>query len=394
MSLNIIMKGGKLLSEGGYGCVFFPSINCDGTSIKTKKYVSKIQKFDKSAKNEIKIGKKIKEIRTYNLFFVPVLKYCKVDVGSIEDKDINKCTILKKNTTKNYVVMKIKYIKGFPFLDYIIKNKNNSQILRNIINSFNHLLLCLEKLISRNIIHYDLKSENIMFNINLELPHILDFGISIDLSTFDFSTIDSKLRKAFYVYAPEYYTWPLEVHYMSYLLHESEDPSNDALLDMASRYVEGNKGLTKNFSPEFLEKFEIRCYEQLVYYKSLGLQKALEKILSYWKTFDNYSLSIVFLKLINYINIEGYIKNNFIIFLTKLLLQNIDPNPERRLSIKETTHAYNGFLYKKEINDENIFEEVKELFVNNKAAINDQLDLERKIERQETITIKKFLKNL
>ena len=51
------MKGGKLLSEGGYGCVFFPSINCDGSSMKTKKYVSKIQKFDKSAKNEIKIGK-------------------------------------------------------------------------------------------------------------------------------------------------------------------------------------------------------------------------------------------------------------------------------------------------------------------------------------------------
>ncbi len=388
------MKGGKLLSEGGYGCVFFPSINCNGSSMKTKKYVSKIQKYDKSAKNEIKIGKKIKEIRTYNLFFVPVLKYCKVDVGSIEDKDINKCTILKKNPTKNYVVMKIKYINGSPFLDYIIKNKNNSQILRNIINSYNHLLLCLEKLISRNIIHYDLKSENIMFNTRLELPHILDFGISIDLSTFDFSSIDSKLRDSFYVYAPEYYTWPLEVHYMSYLLHESEEPSNDRLLDMADRYVEGNKALTKNFSPRFLEKFKTKCYEQLIYYKSLGLQKALEKILSFWKTFDNYSLSIVFLKLINYINIEGYIKNNFIVFLTKLLLQNIDPNPERRLSIKETIHAYNGFLYKKEINDENIFEEVKELFVNNKAAINDQLDLERKIERQETVTIKKFLKNL
>lgn len=387
------MKGGKLLSEGGYGCVFFPSINCDGKSMKKKKYVSKIQKFDKSAKNEIKIGKKIREIKTYNLFFVPILKYCKVDVGSIEDKDINKCTILKKNPTKKYVVMKIKYIEGSPFLDYIIKNKNNSQILRNIIGSYNHLLLCLEKLVSRNIIHYDLKSENIMFNEKLELPHILDFGISIDLSSFDFSSIDKKLRESFYVYAPEYYTWPLEVHYMSYLLHESEDPSEDALIDMASRYVEGNKGLTKNFSPEFLKKFTNKCYDQLIYYKSLGLQKAIEKILSYWKTFDNYSLSIVFLKLIHYINIEGYIKNNLIIFKTKLLLQNIDPNPENRLSIKDTVQAYNAFLYTKEMN-ENVYEEVKELFVNNKAEINERLNLERKIERQETVTIKKFLKKL
>ena len=37
------MKGGKLLAEGGYGCVFTPGINCDGSIMKTKKYVSKIQ---------------------------------------------------------------------------------------------------------------------------------------------------------------------------------------------------------------------------------------------------------------------------------------------------------------------------------------------------------------
>ena len=36
-----------------------------------------------------------------------------------------------------------------------------------------------------------------MFNIKLELPHILDFGISIDLSTFDFSSIDNKLQVLF-----------------------------------------------------------------------------------------------------------------------------------------------------------------------------------------------------
>ena len=50
------MIGGKLLAEGGYGCVFAPGINCDGSVMKTKKYVSKIQRYDTSAKNEILIG--------------------------------------------------------------------------------------------------------------------------------------------------------------------------------------------------------------------------------------------------------------------------------------------------------------------------------------------------
>ena len=316
------------------------------------------------------------------------------DVGTIEDEDINKCTILKKKPTADYIVMKIKYVDGNPFLDYIIKNKNNSQIIKNIISSYNHLLGGLQQLIDLNFFHFDLKSENVMFNNRLELPHILDFGISIDLSTFDFKTIDKNLRNAFYVYAPQYYTWPLEIHYLSYLLHESDDPDDDVIESMANEFTYGNKGLTKNFSPDFLKKYSKKCVDQLKFYKSLGLQKAVEKILSYWKTFDNYSLSIVYLKLINYINIEGYINNNFIVFLTKLLLQNIDPNPENRLSIKETIHTYNGFLYKKNVNNIKTFEEVKKIFINNKMAINEKLELERKIESQETVTIKKFLKNI
>ena len=50
------MKGGKLLSEGGFGCVFNPSMKCNGES-DSEKQVSKIQRYDNSAKNEIDIGK-------------------------------------------------------------------------------------------------------------------------------------------------------------------------------------------------------------------------------------------------------------------------------------------------------------------------------------------------
>ena len=32
------LSGGKLLAEGGFGCVFSPGINCDGTSMQNKKY--------------------------------------------------------------------------------------------------------------------------------------------------------------------------------------------------------------------------------------------------------------------------------------------------------------------------------------------------------------------
>ena len=49
-----MMDGGGFLTQGGYGCVFLPGIDCDGSSLTSKKYVSKIQAFNKSAKNDCK----------------------------------------------------------------------------------------------------------------------------------------------------------------------------------------------------------------------------------------------------------------------------------------------------------------------------------------------------
>lgn len=59
----------KLLSQGGFGCIYFPSIECNGKSSTSKKYVTKLQKQDFNADNEINIGKIIKKIPNYDFFF-------------------------------------------------------------------------------------------------------------------------------------------------------------------------------------------------------------------------------------------------------------------------------------------------------------------------------------
>ena len=58
------MKGGKLLAEGGYGCIFLPGVNCNGSSMKSKKYISKmynagsicIGKFSPMAVTDYNVG--------------------------------------------------------------------------------------------------------------------------------------------------------------------------------------------------------------------------------------------------------------------------------------------------------------------------------------------------
>ncbi len=385
---NKIMKGGKLLAEGGYGCVFLPGINCDGTNMTSKKYVSKIQRFNNSAKNEIEIGKIIQEINGFNNHFSPVVKNCSIDIGNIKDDDKNKCTVFKKQKSKKFILMKMLYIDGIDFIDYMIEHKNSSQIVRNIINSYNHMLRTLSMLIGKKIIHYDLKGTNILFDNVKQVPLLIDFGLSIKIKNMN----RENLRDFFYVYAPEYYVWSLEIHYLCYILNKNKEPSVSELKTIAKDFVENNKGLNKIFSPGFLKRYKTKCEKQLRYYNSIEYNERIEKILNYWATFDNYSLSIMYLKFLYYINIEGFQNNPFTIFFSKLLLQNIDPNPEKRLTILQTIHTFNGFLYERNINNSITFELLAEQFVNKREKISDALKLAKQNDIKETKSMKKIFK--
>ena len=146
------MIGGKLLSEGGYGCVFYPQIPCNKKDKISEKHASKIQVYDKSAKKEINIGKKIQTIPGFKNHFAPVLSHCFVNVSQIDNEDKNKCSILQKNKQNKFVLLKMLYIDGPNFISFMVNNRNSRQIINNVINSYNHLLTALRLIISKKII--------------------------------------------------------------------------------------------------------------------------------------------------------------------------------------------------------------------------------------------------
>ena len=45
----------KLLAQGGFGCIYYPGINCNSKPT-SDKFVSKIQKRNQTSENEINIG--------------------------------------------------------------------------------------------------------------------------------------------------------------------------------------------------------------------------------------------------------------------------------------------------------------------------------------------------
>ena len=107
--------------------------------------------------------------------------------------------------------------------------------------------------------------------------------------------------------------------------------------------------------------------------------KQINKVLSSWFTWDNYSLSIIYLIFIYYLNINGYINNKLIIRFSEILLLNIHPNSEKRLNVLKTKQDFTEFLYNMNIESVMNFQEVKEMFLFNKDNINKALQYQKKL---------------
>lgn len=334
-----------LLSEGGYGCVYYPGISCSGKSTNDKNIVSKLQKNNFSAKNEINIGKQIMKIKNYDKYFLPIEASCVLDLSLIDNDLKDKCNIVKKSKTNDFMLMHMKYIKNTGLIDIIksvqgeyVKKKTFSQI----ITMYGELNGSLQHLQQQNVVHFDLKVQNILFNSITEQAIIIDFGIS-----FSSNNVITNLKDYFYIYDPTYFIWPLEVHIINFLVNvnkntlSEEDAINIAIVYCSSSFM-------NFFSPEFVEEFKKGCLNQVKKYVGIPTDKLIKKLLSYHTTWDNYSINIMFILFFFNIFKKGYHYNKMIILFTQILVINIAPNPELRMSLEDTKTHFNNLWFTKD----------------------------------------------
>ena len=261
------MNGGGFLAQGGYGCVFYPEVDCKGKDTNNKKFLSKIVERDYSADNEINIGKiltiKLKSWIENPLqnHFAPVLSSCNIDVSKFTMSEKEQCTLFEKNPYDDFILMKIRYIDNKVLDSFITENSNSSLIMLLFTSSYSHLLKSLQLLEKVKICHLDIKSQNIVYDTEKSLPIIIDFGLSIN-----FDKLNRKeLYNNFYIYEPMYYLWPIEVHLINYILHVSTEIDEGGMRSLAKTYTQHNVVL-RAFSPSFQKKYQTECYYELSKY--------------------------------------------------------------------------------------------------------------------------------
>lgn len=215
----------RYLGEGSYGCTFYPGLNCNYKN-ENIKFITKIQK-EKYNANETTISTIIRsKIPKYALYYAPIIKTCPVDIAVLSEINKNeivqKCGVIRKRKADDtFVSNRMRYAGRNTLEDFLFDNgRLTSEFL--FLDSYLYLLNAFHKLDKINIIHYDIKENNIIYNEYRDTPIIIDFGLSWEYTTpptiTATATTAEDLRTHFYIYAPEYAPWSFEIHLISYLV--------------------------------------------------------------------------------------------------------------------------------------------------------------------------------
>lgn len=368
MKQESLKQESKIINQGGFGCIFYPSLPCKKERLGSKEYISKLVEKNFSSRNEIEIGEIIKKIPFYSLYYVPVLNHCAANLSKVGSKEIKNCNIVYNDDEQEhvkYILLKMKYVKNIKFTEYLLKNKNKKHVLNVIFDTYSYFLFSLEQLMNYEVIHFDFKWENAVIDLKTELPMILDFGISIPIRKLlehDRALNEEKekekdgddgdgekdkydvFRDYFYTYFPKYTLWPLEVHAMCYVLHEHSRITAESLQNMINECVDSNV-VFGIFSPDFIKKYKKMWFETMEHLIDKPRTYVIHECLKFWNTWDNYALSMSYFQIIQFISSSGFTSNAFLLAFSKILLGNVHPDPSRRSNYTTTRYEYKSIFY-------------------------------------------------
>ena len=360
-----------LLNSGTYGCIFHPSINvCDGNldqEIDSEHYITKIQRYEKDD-DELAISREIQTIPHYEQYFAPIVKTCVVRGTNINYDLVRACKEMQNdfsefNSTIQYSSSKVRYVGKYNIGKYIKTLTDPLQQLKKIVNTHLHLLEALQYLISKKIVHFDLKLDNIMFDDIQSIPIIIDFGISKNLTPLRIGAdgsvdltahtplnisngapsghhsrdVRATLQQLFISDDP-YDFWCIDIFIICNIVYERNFYKTSVVTHQAL------ESLLENFKTQtfttLLTPAEIRSFEMNYkhYFSKYVLQKAtwvtvLQDLLPYYPTWDNYAVAMTYLYMCK--RNPGLQQEQTVSYIT-MLKDILTAMPNKRMSPKET----------------------------------------------------------
>jgi hypothetical protein len=282
--------------------------------------------------NEILISKIITEIENYKFFFSPIINIVPINLVKI---NINKGKNIKEKDTKN-LLLEYNSIEGYSLFEYISIIPENRFIIV-IIEIYSSLLNSINILLKNNIIHFNLNSDNIICENITQNPILINFKKSVLIKK-----LEDNLNFITCIESKYMYIYCLEVQVIYYILFNKINIlTREIILIIVNKYINSLKEVIMydDFDINYLSIIRENCINYLEFYINKNSKIILNDMILTCKTWDNYSISILFLIILfknkSFTNI---FLNNFI----ELLIKNICPNT--RLNIDEMLIQFSTLL--------------------------------------------------
>jgi serine/threonine protein kinase len=207
------MKRTKLIGQGGYGCVFKPSIPCDITKDSDPKLVSKLL-TDENAHLEMIELDRINEIDSEYKYHIKAEEICKYNPEYNKYvKNLEQCNVVQKNGLDELSLLQYKN-GGISLYDFLQKKTNylkNKYEVISMIQNLENLFFGLKEMNINGYGHFDIKTPNIVIDPDTFKMNYIDFGLASD-----YSKVFEKLTNPDYnvdnsIFLNFYYVYPFEV---------------------------------------------------------------------------------------------------------------------------------------------------------------------------------------
>lgn len=310
-------RGGSLIGQGSFGCVFNPAIPCRGIDpLNTGKSVGKVFMHDQDASDEMKLLQKFVQMDPDQKYFIYSTEKCELDQDYGNEPDVSKCTAISHHPYDR-TFQTIMPNGGVTLREYLITNRPVlGWSLESIVKLLEPVFAGVDSLIRNDMVHQDIKTINIVVNDYGE-ARLIDFGLI--LPSFDLYREDQNglLRAEYFLNPPEYRLMrPMNL---------IEHPNIFTLEYNTIDFCESDEFFTEEHekSLQMLWFQRVRCTD-LREFQSIANDRR------WWDKADIYSLGLALLFCSTHMDNSRH-DHNFV----ELVNQMIMPHPDHRIGMHE-----------------------------------------------------------
>lgn len=255
------------------------------------------------------------------------------------------------NAKPNTFLVKYKKKRFFLLEEVLSSFQDSFSLLKFVIRLYPDLLHAVSLLSQQGIVHNNICYDSILID-ELETITLFNFELSLCINDTSNKTT-SYINKYIFVYQPDYFYWPLEIHILSYLLSNKKGSITKLEIEMIVEEVYSKNIILTN-GEQRLSSIPIKDYKKTTIdfftkYANKSVDFIVKEIFQYSSSWDSYRVAILLLDILENICKKTNDTNNpFMIQFIELLHNYITVSPDLRPPIQEMKDQFDELCYKTE----------------------------------------------